>query len=87
MTETTDTTLAPDRPVNSAAAVVSDLLTEATAVADAGIKPFSFHASDEDLADMRRRIEATRWPEKELVDDQSQGVQLATIQALAALLG
>ena len=85
MTETTDTLLAPDRPVDAAAAaVVSDLLTEATAVADAGIRPFSYHASDEDLADLRRRIEAVRWPEKELVDDQSQGVQLATMQALAA---
>src|SRR5574339_216319 len=38
---------------------------------------------EEDLADMRRRIEATRWPEKETVDDDSQGVQLATIQKLA----
>ena len=47
------------------------------------IRPFSFHASDEDLADLKRRIAATRWPERELVDDASQGVQLATIQKLA----
>src|SRR5947209_271176 len=38
---------------------------------------------DEDLVDLRRRIVATRWPERETVADQSQGVQLATIQALA----
>jgi Epoxide hydrolase N terminus len=35
------------------------------------------------LAELRRRIEATRWPSKELVSDRSQGVQLATLQALA----
>jgi pimeloyl-ACP methyl ester carboxylesterase len=44
---------------------------------------FQFHASQNDLDDMRRRIIATRWPEKETVNDQSQGVQLSTIQALA----
>src|SRR5262245_49650908 len=38
---------------------------------------------DDELADLRRRLAATRWPTKELVDDASQGVQLATIQALA----
>jgi hypothetical protein len=37
---------------------------------------------DEDLADLQRRIAATRWPPKELVADRSQGVQLATIQHL-----
>jgi pimeloyl-ACP methyl ester carboxylesterase len=42
---------------------------------------------DEDLAGLRRRIAATRWPGKELVADRSQGVQLATIQALAAYWG
>jgi pimeloyl-ACP methyl ester carboxylesterase len=47
------------------------------------IRPFAFHASDEQLADLRRRIEATRWPERELVDDGAQGVQLALMQKLA----
>jgi pimeloyl-ACP methyl ester carboxylesterase len=47
------------------------------------IRPFEFHASDEDLADLRRRILATRWPDRETVDDDSQGVQLATMQKLA----
>src|SRR5437879_8133017 len=47
------------------------------------IRPFQFHASDEDLADLRRRIKATRWPEKEPVADFSQGVPLATMQKLA----
>ncbi|HEX6542323.1 MAG TPA: epoxide hydrolase [Ktedonobacterales bacterium] len=46
------------------------------------VRPFSFTASDEALADLRRRINATRWPHKELVTDRSQGVQLGTMQAL-----
>src|SRR5216117_2482489 len=47
------------------------------------IRPFQFHASDEDLADLRQRIKATRWPEKEPVAGFSQGVPLATMQKLA----
>ena len=47
------------------------------------IRPFRYEASDSDLADLRRRIEAARWPEKETVDDSSQGVQLATMRKLA----
>jgi hypothetical protein len=48
------------------------------------IRPFHVEVSDETLADLRRRIAETRWPSKELVGDTSQGVQLATLQALAA---
>jgi pimeloyl-ACP methyl ester carboxylesterase len=47
------------------------------------IRPFRIEVPEEQLAEMRRRIEATRWPSKELVADRSQGVQLATMQALA----
>jgi pimeloyl-ACP methyl ester carboxylesterase len=47
------------------------------------IRPFQVDVSDEALEDLRRRIAATRWPSKELVEDRSQGVQLATIQELA----
>ena len=54
--------------------------TFATAVA---VRPFTVEFPDEALADLWRRISATRLPNKELVDDRSQGVQLATIQALA----
>src|SRR4051794_13396669 len=46
------------------------------------IRPFQFDIPEEALADLRRRIEATRLPSKELVEDRSQGVQLATIQEL-----
>jgi pimeloyl-ACP methyl ester carboxylesterase len=49
----------------------------------AAVRPFHVDVPDEDLADLRRRIVATRWPEKETVADQSQGVPLATTQALA----
>ncbi len=50
---------------------------------DTAIRPFSFNAANDELADLKRRITATRWPERETVDDQTQGVQLATSQALA----
>jgi pimeloyl-ACP methyl ester carboxylesterase len=50
---------------------------------ETSIREFSYHASDEELDDLKRRIAATRWPSRELVDDASQGVQLATIQKLA----
>jgi pimeloyl-ACP methyl ester carboxylesterase len=47
------------------------------------IRPFRVHFPDDALADLKRRIAATRWPERETVTDQSQGVQLATVQKLA----
>ena len=47
------------------------------------IRPFHVDVPEEELADLRRRIAATRWPSKELVEDRSQGVQLATLQELA----
>jgi len=47
------------------------------------IRPFQFHASQADLDDLHRRILATRWPEKETVSDQTQGVPLSTVKALA----
>src|SRR5437879_12656106 len=50
------------------------------------IRPFRFHASDEDLADLRQRIKATTWPEKEPVADFSPAVPLATMQQRARYL-
>lgn len=47
------------------------------------IRPFRINMSEEALVELRQRIVATRWPEKETVADQSQGVQLATMQKLA----
>ncbi|HEX2311682.1 MAG TPA: epoxide hydrolase N-terminal domain-containing protein, partial [Vicinamibacterales bacterium] len=47
------------------------------------IRPFQVDVPQEKLDELGRRVEATRWPSNELVDDRSQGVQLATIKALA----
>jgi pimeloyl-ACP methyl ester carboxylesterase len=47
------------------------------------IRPFHVEISEEGLEDLQRRIEATRWPSKELVPDRSQGVQLEALQELA----
>ncbi len=47
------------------------------------IRPFQINIPDEDLVDLRRRVAATRWPDKETVADETQGVQLATMQKLA----
>ena len=48
-----------------------------------GIRPLRVNVPEEELAELRRRINATRWPDRETVTDQTQGVQLATTQALA----
>src|SRR5262245_13136642 len=64
--------------------MVQTIANEQTAVSqNSEIRPFSVHFPEEALVDLRQRIAATRWPEKETVSDQSQGVPLATIQQLA----
>ena len=50
---------------------------------DVDLRPLHVNIPEETLVDLRRRIAATRWPEKETVADDTQGVQLATIQKLA----
>ena len=54
-----------------------------TGVGGESIRPFRFEAPDAALADLRRRVAATKWPGRETVPDASQGVQLATMQKLA----
>ena len=51
-------------------------------IATAEIQPFQVNVPQADLDDLRQRLAATRWPSKELVDDRSQGVQLAPLQEL-----
>src|SRR4051794_11999865 len=51
------------------------------------IRPFAVHVPNEALVDLRRRIAATRWPDKETVSDRSQGVQLATFKPLLEYWG
>ncbi|MDZ8025361.1 MAG: alpha/beta fold hydrolase [Nostoc sp. DedQUE11] len=60
--------------------------TAQRSAADA-IRPFRVHVPQEALVDLRRRIAATRWPDKETVADQSQGVQLATMKELVRYWG
>jgi pimeloyl-ACP methyl ester carboxylesterase len=50
---------------------------------EVAVRPFRIDVPEEDLVDLRRRIAATQWPERETVADESQGVQLATMQELA----
>ncbi len=75
-TQTAETAKTAERPFIGATANV-------TPTGDPLLRPFEFHASDEALTDLKRRIEATRWPERELVDDGTQGVQLGFTQELA----
>ena len=70
---------------SAAAAGASSLFaTAAEAAAENGaIRPFRVNVPQEQLVDLRRRIAATRWPARETVMDETQGVQLATMQKLA----
>ncbi len=60
---------------------------QAPAREDASIRPFHIHVPEARLADLRKRIADTRWPDKEPVGDTTQGVQLATLQALLTYWG
>jgi pimeloyl-ACP methyl ester carboxylesterase len=57
------------------------------ATTDAAIRPFRVNVPDADVADLKRRLAATRWPDSETVADQSQGVQLARLQELVRYWG
>lgn len=60
---------------------------KASATEDNAIRPFRVHVPQEAIVNLRRRIAATRWPDKETVADQSQGVQLATMKELVRYWG
>lgn len=69
---------------SAAVGAVGLLRRQSVAVSESDlIRPFTFEIQEEALLDLRRRITATRWPDRETVTDQSQGVQLATMQELA----
>jgi pimeloyl-ACP methyl ester carboxylesterase len=61
--------------------------SETVVVAEDSIRTLSIGFPQEELDELRRRVRATRWPERETVDDRSQGVQLGTVQALASHWG
>jgi hypothetical protein len=68
----------------SAAAGAAGVLSSGSPAAteDNAIRPFQIDVPEDALADLRRRIAATRWPDRETVTDESQGVPLAMIQEL-----
>src|SRR5918999_1645043 len=68
-------------PATTAEAARTAATVRTTAEANA-VRPFRVNVSDDAVADLRRRLQATRWPTKELVKDRSQGVQLATLKEL-----
>jgi pimeloyl-ACP methyl ester carboxylesterase len=70
------------------ASVISQLAAKpGAAVEDNAIRPFRINVPEAALVDLRRRVVATRWPDKETVKDQSQGVPLAKLQALVRYWG
>jgi pimeloyl-ACP methyl ester carboxylesterase len=71
--------VSPTAPSNSS--------STAAAADRESIRPFRINVPEEALTDLRRRINATRWPDRETVTDHSQGVRQATVQALASYWG
>ena len=67
--------------------MTTEQLSGQRAVTDDTIRPFRAEIPEEAVADLRRRIAATRWPDKETVADQSQGAQLDKLQALVRYWG
>jgi len=78
-------TMTPQAVATDAATVVQ--ARQGTTASDSSIRPFRVHISQEALTDLKRRINATRWPDKETVGDQSQGAQLARLEPLVHYWG
>jgi pimeloyl-ACP methyl ester carboxylesterase len=72
----------PARPAGGQAAMTAARADQGTA-----IRPFHVHVPEADLANLRTRVRATRWPDRELVTGQAQGVQLARLQELVHYWG
>src|SRR5262245_56676125 len=83
-TETTPD-VASRRSLNTRRAVASSASPQRTAPATDknAIRPFQVNVPEAELTELRRRINGTKWPDRETVPDATQGVQLATTQALA----
>ena len=82
-TPTRRTLLATTAALGAVSLFPATLEAAAAAMGGTAIRPFHIHFPDSDLADLRRRVAATRWPDKEQVSDTTQGVQLAPMRALA----
>src|SRR3954465_12094671 len=74
------------KEISMTPATVTERRTDQTTDRTA-IRPFHFEVPEAELTELRRRINATRWPDRETVTDDSQGVQLATTQKLARYWG
>jgi len=84
MTETSQPGTKGSSPKRTGLGPSAGAAAQSRAAADGeSIRPFRFNAPQAALDDLRKRVLATKWPENELVNDQSQGVQLATMQNLA----
>ena len=78
----------PQAVATDVATVVDGIpVRQRTIAADSSIRPFRAHISDEAITDLRRRLQMTRWPDKETVADASQGAQLAKLQELVRYWG
>jgi pimeloyl-ACP methyl ester carboxylesterase len=75
--------VSPLSALSPAAHEEHDTMTAVAEQTGSAVRPFHVEFPEESLTDLRRRLDATRWPSPELVADRSQGVQLATLQALA----
>jgi pimeloyl-ACP methyl ester carboxylesterase len=81
-------TMTTPQSATTAAATVGRVVGKPRSpVTDSSIRPFRVYISQEALTDLKRRINATRWPDKETVSDQSQGAQLARLQPLVQYWG
>src|SRR5918994_671195 len=69
-------------PSSSDAVLIDAAPASRQTTGEEAIRPFRVHVADAALADLRQRLAATRWPTRELVEDRSQGVQLATLREL-----
>ena len=74
-------------PALAASTILFASMASASTSDDASIRPFQVHVPDAVLNDLRQRIQDTRWPDRETVDDQSQGVQLTKIEDLVRYWG
>jgi pimeloyl-ACP methyl ester carboxylesterase len=76
------------RTVDAEAFVTPPIPAKQTAAAeDDSIRPFHINVPEEQLVELRKRIATTRWPDKETVSDESQGIRLAEVQALLQYWG
>jgi hypothetical protein len=73
--------------IKAAPPILNNTSNNMSNIGSAEIRPFNVNVPEEELTELRRRIKATRWPEKDLVTDISPGVQLDPIQKLAQYWG